>query len=112
MEGKELYNNEDEEFDPKSKKEEEDADEFGLPEIDEPEEKHEDLGDPYPENWEDKKDEEPFADQSASDDTLSESFDSGDEYSYDEDTTDTQDDGYRSSFYEEEYEQKKSPVGW
>ena len=112
MEGKELYNNEDEEFDPKSKKEEQDADEFGLPEIDEPEKKPEDLGDPYPESWEDKTDEGTFAEEEASDDNLSESYDSGTSYSYDDDSTDSQDDEYRSAFYEDEYGQKKSPVGW
>ena len=33
MEGKEQYSNEDEELNPKSKKEEGDSDDFGLPEI-------------------------------------------------------------------------------
>lgn len=109
MEGKELYN-EDEELDPKSKKEE-DADDFGLPEIEDTEDKTEDLGDPYPESWEEKKEEEEtFEYTDSSDDTEESDAD----FSYDEETgeADSLEDEYRSSYYEEEYGQKKFPIGW
>lgn len=109
MEGKELYN-EDEELDPKSKKEE-DADDFGLPEIEDTEDKTEDLGDPYPESWEEKKEEEEsFEYTDPSDDTEESDAD----FSYDEETgeADSLEDEYRSSYYEEEYGQKKFPIGW
>ena len=105
MEGKELYNNEDEELNPKSKKEE-DADDFGLPEIEDSSEKSDDLGDPYSDSWEDKKEEEDYSysdssgDQGVSDDS-----------SY-HDEGDTSNEEYKSSYYEEEYGQKKFPVGW
>jgi len=110
MEGKELYNNEDEELDPKSKKEVEDADEFGLPEIEETDEKPADLGDPYPESWEENKEEDSVTD------TTDSSDDAEPDYSYNEETDDStaseEEDEYRSSYYEEEYGQKKFPVGW
>ena len=118
MEGKELYHNDDEELDPKSKKEKEqeeaDADEFGLPEIDEPEEKPEDLGDPYPESWEENK-EETFAYDEPSEDSIESTEEEVEpDYTYDEgDTSEDEDEEeYRSSYYEEEYGQKKFPVGW
>ena len=125
MEGKELYNNEDEDFDPKSKKEEEDADEFGLPEIEETKEEDppEDLADPYPETWDDKPEEDNFSFDDTTDDYSSSTTDdygssdsdsSSDDFSYDTDDSGVSDDNdeYRSSYYEEEYGQKKFPVGW
>ena len=113
MEGKELYNNEDEEFDPKSKKEDQDADDFGLPEIDETEDKPEDLGDPYPESWEEKTEEDTFAYDDSTDKIDSDIDEAGSIYSYDqEENAAASDDEYKSSYYEEEYGQKKSPIGW
>ncbi len=113
MEGKELYN-EDEELDPKSKKEEEDADDFGLPEIEDSEEKSENLDDPYPESWEEKKEEEEESfDFSKTDEELtSDSDEIEPDYSYDEEEPEVSDEEYKSSYYEEEYDQKKLPVGW
>jgi len=111
MEGKELYNNEDEEFDPKSKKDDKDADDFGLPDIeDDADDQDSDLGDPYPENWEEKSEPDTFVFDDSSDDTSSDS--SSDEYAYDQGSGDNTDDDYKSSYYDDEYEQKKSPVGW
>jgi len=115
MEGKELYND-DEELNPKSnKKEEEDSDDFGLPEIEgESEKTDDDLGDPFAEEtWEEKKPEE--ENYSYNEDyTSDENADST--YAYSEENEDTNtadsDDEYRSSYYEEEYGRKKSPVGW
>ena len=120
MEGKELYSNEDEELNPKSKKEDEDGDDFGLPEIEDSDDKSSDLGDPYPDSWEETKQEEDYSDTS---DDYSSSSDSSDEnYTTDDDYTsdysdqkeedDSSDDEEKSSYYEEEYGQKKNPVGW
>jgi hypothetical protein len=108
MEGKEQHN-EEEDFDPKSKKEEEDADDFGLPEIEESESDAETISDPVPESWEDKPEEDTF-----SNDTFGESAGetSESEYVYDEDPVTGEEEEYKSSYYEEEYGQKKSPVGW
>ena len=106
MEGKELYNNEDEELNPKSKKKEEDADDFGLPEIEDSSEKSDDLGDPYSDSWEDKKEEE---DNSYSDSSGEQEV--SDDSSY-HDEGDASNEEYKSSYYEEEYGQKKFPVGW
>ncbi|MCG8307712.1 MAG: SPOR domain-containing protein [Cytophagales bacterium] len=116
MEGKELYNNEDEEFDPKSKKEEDDGDEFGLPEIEESEVKSEDIGDPYPESWNEEKDEDSFASSEPSEEErISAEDETEPDYSFDEEVDEPdseEDEEYRSSYYEEEYSQKKFPVGW
>ena len=112
MEGKELYNNEDEEFDPKSKKEEKDSDDFGLPEIEDTEDNPEDINDPYQEpSWDAKKDD--FS--NSGDEYQSQSDDIEPDYSYNEEDDnlgDSQDEEYKSSYYEEEYGRKKSPVGW
>ncbi len=114
MEGKELSNNDDEELDPKSKKIEENADDFGLPEIENSEDDNTDLAEPNAEIWEDNKEEETIDDSDASteDSLADETIDSA--YNVDDDTvdSDSNDDGYQSSYYEEEYEKKKSPVGW
>jgi len=110
MEGKELYN-EDEEKNPKNKPEEEDADDFGLPEIEKPEEKTEDLGQPYEENWEEKK-EEPFAYADSTEDFSSSTDEFESDYSTAEEDLGSTGDEYRSSYYEEEYGQKKFPIGW
>ena len=108
MEGKELYNNEDEDFNSKSKKED-DSDDFGLPEIEESESKTEDLGDPYSDNWEEKK-EDPYSSDTYGS-TEPESTEQ--EYGYNEEVEGENTEGeYKSSYYEEEYGQKKSPVGW
>ncbi len=111
MEGKELYNNEDEDFNSKSKKEEEDADDFGLPEIEDTEEKSENLGDPYAESWEEKKEEESFSNETYD---SSASTSSEPDYTYNDELEDTEahEEEYKSSYYEEEYGQKKSPIGW
>lgn len=114
MEGKELYNNEDEELDPKSKKEEEDADDFGLPDIEDADDKSADLGDPYPESWEENKETEAPANTDSSDDYSASEDETEPDYSYDEEVDDevVEEDEYKSSYYEEEYGQKKFPVGW
>jgi hypothetical protein len=108
MEGKELYN-EDDELNPK-KNEDDDSDNFGLPEIEDADDKQEGLGDPFSETWSDKKEEET---QSYSDE-YSSSDSSESNYAYSGDTLDSgaHEDTYKSSYYEEEYGQKKSPVGW
>lgn len=116
MEGKELYND-DEELNPKSnKKEEEESDEsFGLPEIEgeNEEENPEDLGDPFSEGWEEKKEEEEESFSYSDDFNSDENSDSNYDYSEEQDEGDTDAAGeYQSSYYEEEYGQKKSPVGW
>lgn len=124
MEGKELHNNEDEELDPKSKNEE-DADDFGLPEIEDSQDKADDLADPYSESWEDKKEEEDnsYSDSSddSSDDSSYDTESSDSEYGYSDDVdeadateeeVESTEEEYKSSYYEEEYGQKKSPVGW
>lgn len=119
MEGKELYDNEDEEFDSKSKKQEEDADDFGLPEIEDSkdtEEKPDDLGDPYTDSWEEKKEEDESVYADSTDDFAASDDTENSDYIYDDDKpVDELDDGndeYKSSYYEEEYGQKKSPIGW
>ncbi len=113
MEGKELYNNEDEEKDPKSKKEE-DTDDFGLPEIENTDEKSEELGEPFEEAWEESKEEETYSYENTTDDFTSNNIESEPDYSYHEEpgNIDTDDNEYKSSYYEEEYSQKKLPVGW
>lgn len=113
MEGKELYND-DEELNPKSNKDEnEDSDNFGLPDVEGEDEKSEDLGDPFSESWEEKKEEEePYAysDDLAAEDNADSTYAYSDEPEV-PDEPETNDE-YRSSYYEEEYGQKKSPVGW
>lgn len=92
MEGKELYSNEDEELNPKSENDREEADDFGLPEIEDSDDDENDLGDPYS--------------------TSNDYTDSSDDYSYnDEEEAESSEDDYKPSSYEEE-EQGKSPVGW
>ncbi|NJN27602.1 MAG: SPOR domain-containing protein [Cyclobacteriaceae bacterium] len=108
MEGKELYN-EDDDFYSKSKKEE-DEDDFGLPEIEDSDTKSDTLGDPYSNSWEEKKEEE----YSYSNDTYA-NTDPEPDYTYKEEDTDSEieeEEDYKSSYYEEEYGKKKSPVGW
>jgi len=116
MEGKELYND-DEELNPKSNKKEEDDDseDFGLPEIegDEESEKSDDLGDPFSEeSWSENKPEEEEESYAYSEDSVTEEgADAAYAYSEENDEADTGNE-YHSSYYEEEYGQKKSPVGW
>jgi hypothetical protein len=113
MEGKELHND-DEELNPKSSKDEnEDSDNFGLPEVEGEDEKPEDLGEPFSESWEEKKEEEtPYA---YSDDFIAEE-NADSTYAYAEEPEAPEqpevNDEYSASNYEEEYRQKKSPVGW
>ncbi len=101
MEGKEHHNEEDENLNPNSdsNEEESDADDFGLPEIENSSEESENLGDPYSASWEEEGESQDFSDNT--DDNV-ESIESV--YS-DEETG-------QSTYYEEEYGQKKSPVGW
>lgn len=114
MEGKELYSNEDEELNPKHNKDEDDGDDFGLPEIEDTDDKSSDLGDPYAESGEEKKEEEDYSYSDSSDDYTSSTDTSEDDYT--EDTwgndADAPKDEDKSSYYEEEYGQKKNPVGW
>jgi hypothetical protein len=113
MEGKELYSNEDEELNSKSKKEDEDGDDFGLPEIEDSDDKSSDLGDPYPDSWEENKKDDDYSD-SSDDYTSSSDFsedDNAPEYS-DQEEEDSSDDEEKSNYYEEKYGQKKNPVGW
>jgi hypothetical protein len=100
MEGKELYSNEDEELNPQSKKEYEDADDFGLPEIEDSEKDQEQLGDPYSDT--------------SSDDYASDTTESSDnDYSYNEEDDKSSNIEEQPSYYEEdEEEQGKSPVVW
>lgn len=110
MEGKELYND-DEELNPKNnKKEEDDADNFGLPEIEDEDDKTQDLGDPFSETWQDKKEEESYNDPDQY--TTPETSESTYAYSGDHDEHEATHETYKSSYYEEEYGQKKSPVIW
>ena len=111
MEGKELYNNEDEELDPKSKKEEEDADDFGLPEIEDSDDKSEDLGDPYSKIQEDNIEEKDYSYSDSSDDYTSSTDSSDSEYDYDSEVDEADSSEYGQSL-EEKYGQKKNPVGW
>ncbi len=119
MEGKELYGNEDEDLNPKSKKEEEDAEDFGLPEIEDSEtdDKTDDLEEPFSESWEENKEEEesiayPEAtDEFSEEDAIPEDEDDFDEQDIEQHHT-SDDDEYRSSYYEEDYNKKKSPIGW
>ena len=110
MEGKELYND-DEELNPKpNKNEDEDADNFGLPEIENEEDKTKDLGDPFSESWEDTKEKENYgySDEYAA----SETSEPANVYSDDTHETEHVHETYKSSYYEEEYGQKKSPIVW
>lgn len=99
MEGKELYSNEDDELNPQYQNESEDADDFGLPDIEDSDDDKDQLGDAYSD--------------STSDDYASDTYSSDDDYSYDEedgkDEKSSRSD-YISSHYEEEEE--KSSVGW
>lgn len=114
MEGKELYNNDDEELDPKSKKEEENAEDFGLPEIEDSEDDSSDLAEPNADVWEEDKEEESIPNLDSSEEDSSAEETTNTVYDFEEDTTETDSDsdGYQSSYYEEEYEKKKSPVVW
>lgn len=111
MEGKELYNNEDEELDPKSKKEQEDADDFGLPEIEDSDDKSGDLGEPYPGYQEDKVEEENYSYSKSSDDYTSGTDLSDSDYD-DNNEVDEADSSKDEQSLEEKYGQKKNPVGW
>lgn len=120
MEGKELYND-DEELDPKSKNENSE-DDFGLPDIEhDPESEDEsktDLGDPFEDKWEEPKQETDFASSDSSSDTFDSSTDETNEESFNDDLDhlaaeeEDHDGDFHSSYYEEEYNQKKFPVGW
>ncbi len=109
MEGKELYND-DEELDPKKNNNEDDTDNFGLPEIEDEDDKAQDLGDPFSETWQDKKEEENYSnpDQYATSETTESTY----AYSDHHDEPETSHETYKSTYYEEEYGQKKSPVLW
>ena len=86
MEGKELYSNEDEELNPKSKKEEGEGDDFGLPEIEDKDDTSSDLEEPYTEPWNEKSEEEDYL--YSSDDVSSSDDSSNDNYLQDEDVVD------------------------
>ncbi len=102
MEGKELYSNEDEELNPNSEQEE--ADDFGLPEIEDSEEEKE-LGDPYSDSLSD------YSDTDSSEDNYSDTDSSEDNYSYGKEMEeDSSGNDYHPSSYEEE-EPGKSPLG-
>lgn len=116
MEGKELYN-EDEEFDPKSNKGlgDDDADDFGLPEIEDTYGQNDEIGDPFTDNLSDQPADNSFSDFDDSSSSYSADAPySEPDYSYDEDqdTSDSDEGEYRSSYYDEDYQQKRSPVGW
>lgn len=96
MEGKELYSNEDEELNPQYQNESEDADDFGLPDIEDSSDDQEHLGDPY----------------SDSTNYDSDADSSDEEYSYKEDEEKSLEDEYKPSYYEDEEDQGKSSVGW
>jgi hypothetical protein len=133
MEGKEYYDNQDDDLNSDSKKNESDSDSFGLPDYEGSEgepsgdkKKEEDdaysYEDPYSaDNWEeDKKEEkEDFgygeSDSSYSDDYGYSSTDYEAPYEEPkepESTGEPADTEYRSTYYEDEYARKKSPVGW
>jgi hypothetical protein len=112
MEGKEVYND-DEEQNPKSKKEqEEELDSFGLPEIEDTNDKTDDLGDPFQDTWEDSSSnqDETFAygeSPTTDDDAVGQEpveEDQGNSYEKKETV--------RSSYYDEQYVRRRSPVGW
>ncbi len=100
MEGKEHHNEDDENLNSQSNNEESDADDFGLPEIENSSEESENLGDPYSESWEEEREQQDFSGNS--DDNV----ESVEGAVYSEQETG------QSTYYEEEYAQKKSPVGW
>ena len=113
MEGKEL-NNEDEENNPKSANEDE-TDNFGLPEIEGTNEKSKELEDPFTNTWNEKKEEDQPIFSSTSEDDSAHEQSYANDYSYEEKHEEPEEhhDTYRSSsYYEETYGQKKSPVGW
>ncbi len=110
MEGKELYN-EDDELNPKSDKEEDDSDNFGLPDIDDESEKSDELGDPFEEDWNDK-DQPVVESDSLSDDLTGTDPDTSYDYSDEQQEPEEEEQTYKSSYYEEDYHKKKSPVGW
>lgn len=96
MEGKELYSNEDEELNPQSENESENADDFGLPDIEDSNDDQDQLGDPYSD--------------STDYDYTSDTDSADDDYSYNEEEDKPSEDEYKSSYYDEE-EEGKSPVG-
>ena len=119
MEGKELYGNEDEDLNPKSKKEEEDAEDFGLPEDEDShtDDKADELEDPISEGWEEnKEEEESIVYSETTDEVFEEDDESEQEAVFEKEMDHTQssddEDEYRSSYYEEDYNKKKSPIGW
>ncbi len=112
MEGKELYN-EDEENNKKKSDNEDDSDNFGLPEVEGTNEKNKEMDDPFTNTWNEKKEEDQPIFSSASEEYKEESYESG--YSYEEkhDEPEARNEEYKSAaYYEETYGQKKSPVGW
>jgi flagellar basal body-associated protein FliL len=114
MEGKEL-NNEDEENDKKKSGNEDDSDNFGLPEIEGTNEKNKELDDPFTNTWNEKKEEDQaiFSSTSEGYSEKEESYTSN--YPYEEkpeEPVETHEEYKSSSYYEETYGQKKSPVGW
>lgn len=110
MEGKEHYNDDEEQNSKSNKDENEDADNFGLPEIEDESDKGEDLGDPFSDTWQEEKEEEIYS--NPDDYPVSESTESTYDYTDDPDESDTTQETYKSSYYEEEYGRKKSPVIW
>ena len=120
MEGKELYNEEDEQN--KKPSGEDDADSFGLPEIDSRDKDTTDLGEPFSDSWKKPGEEnEPiFSSSSTSEQSESDSSYqySGSSYEsdYSSDNDEIEDENqervYKSSYYEDSGEQRKSPVVW
>ncbi|MDZ7604123.1 MAG: SPOR domain-containing protein [Cyclobacteriaceae bacterium] len=114
MEGKEL-NNEDEENDKKKSGNEDDSDNFGLPEIDGTSEKNKELDDPFANTWDEKKDEDQPIFSTSSDEYSEKEESYTSDYTYEEkheEPVEPHEEYKSSSYYEETYGQKKSPVGW
>lgn len=98
MEGKELYSNEDEGLNPQNKNESEDADDFGLPDIEDSNDDQGQLGDDYSD--------------SADNDYGSDTDSLDEDYSYNEEEDKSlEDDEYSPSYYEEEDTGGKSSTG-
>jgi len=114
MEGKELYN-EDEENDKKKSGNDDDSDNFGLPEIDGANEKDKALDDPFANTWDEKKEEDQSIFSSTSEEysNKGESYESGYSYEEKQEEPEARTEEFKSAaYYEETYGEKKSPVGW
>ncbi len=132
MEGKENYKNEDEEQNQDSNKQDQESDDFGLPDIENTENSSGDeqkkeeeynseddsLGTPYSNSWEEEKKEtgEPYSDpfsynEDANSNPEQEYHYESEETGFGEENAGHEEEYHGSSYYEEDGK-KGSPVGW